>query len=117
MKTTLKKTMAALSAAAVVAASAAVMAVPTSAAADITLGISSKEVTLDELAASGNKVTLDITSSAEFNSCGVGVTLNDGLEYDEEEGMYPTVKKGQGSAVSNGNFNHCTKSFECNSPN
>ena len=87
MKTTLKKTMAALSAAAVVAASAAVMAVPTSAAADITLGISSKEVTLDELAASGNKVT-----------------LNDGLEYDEEEGMYPTVKKGQGSAVSNGNF-------------
>ncbi len=104
MKTTLKKTMAALSAAAVVAASAAVMAVPTSAAADITLGISSKEVTLDELAASGNKVTLDITSSAEFNSCGVGVTLNDGLEYDEEEGMYPTVKKGQGSAVSNGNF-------------
>ena len=58
MKTTLKKTMAALSAAAVVAASAAVMAVPTSAAADITLGISSKEVTLDELAASGNKVTL-----------------------------------------------------------
>ena len=96
--------MAALSAAAVVAASAAVMAVPTSAAADITLGISSKEVTLDELAASGNKVTLDITSSAEFNSCGVGVTLNDGLEYDEEEGMYPTVKKGQGSAVSNGNF-------------
>lgn len=104
MKTTLKKTMAALSAAAVVAASAAVMAVPTSAAADITLGISSKEVTLDELAASGNKVTLDITSSAEFNSCGVGVTLNDGLEYDEEEGMYPTVKKGQGSAVCNGNF-------------
>ena len=104
MKTTLKKTMAALSAAAVVAASAAVMAVPTSAAADITLGISSKEVTLDELAASGNKVTLDITSSAEFNSCGVGVTLNDGLEYDEEEGMYPTAKKGQGSAVSNGNF-------------
>lgn len=104
MKTTLKKTMAALSAAAVVAASAAVMAVPTSAAADITLGISSKEVTLDELAASGNKVTLDITSSAEFNSCGVGVTLNDGLEYDEDEGMYPTVKKGQGSAVSNGNF-------------
>ena len=104
MKTTLKKTMAALSAAAVVAASAAVMAVPTSAAADITLGISSKEITLDELAASGNKVTLDITSSAEFNSCGVGVTLNDGLEYDEEEGMYPTVKKGQGSAVCNGNF-------------
>ena len=92
MKTTLKKTMAALSAAAVVAASAAVMAVPTSAAADITLGISSKEV------------TLDITTSAEFNSCGVGVTLNDGLEYDEEEGMYPTVKKGQGSAVCNGNF-------------
>lgn len=33
-----------------------------------------------------------------------GVALNDGLEYDEEKGMYPTIKKGQGSAVANGNF-------------
>ena len=45
MKTTLKKTMAALSAAAVVAASAAVMAVPTSAA-GVSLTMGSKTLTL-----------------------------------------------------------------------
>ena len=50
MKTTLKKTMAALSAAAVVAASAAVMAVPTSAA-GVSLTMGSKTLTLAELKA------------------------------------------------------------------
>ena len=48
MKTTLKKTMAALSAAAVVAASAAVMAIPTSAA-GMSLTIGSATMTLAEL--------------------------------------------------------------------
>lgn len=48
MKTTLKKTMAALSAAAVVAASAAVMAIPTSAA-GMSLTIGSATLTESEL--------------------------------------------------------------------
>ena len=71
---------------------------------NLVLGANDKEVTLDELKASDYKVTMDITSSREFNAVGVGVYLNDGLEYDEENGMYPTIKKGQGSAAANGNF-------------
>lgn len=74
MKTTLKKTMAALSAAAVVAASAAVMAIPTSAA-GMSLTIGSATLTESELKAADYKVTLPIGSTAEFNSVGVGVTL------------------------------------------
>ena len=71
---------------------------------ELVLGVDDKELSLSELKASDYKVTMDITSSREFNSVGVGVYLNDGLEYDEEKGMYPTIKKGQGSAVANGNF-------------
>ncbi|MCI6650895.1 MAG: hypothetical protein MSH13_05090, partial [Ruminococcus callidus] len=71
---------------------------------ELVLGVDDQELSLSELKASDYKVTMDITSSREFNSVGVGVYLNDGLEYDEEKGMYPTIKKGQGSAVANGNF-------------
>ena len=95
MKTTLKKTMAALSAAAVVAASAAVMAIPTSAA-----GMS---LTESELKAANYEVTLPIGSTAEFNSVGVGVTLGEGLSY-VEDGMETTAKGASGLAVESNGF-------------
>ena len=80
MKTTLKKTMAALSAAAVVAASAAVMAVPTSAA-GVSLTMGSKTLTLAELKAANYQVTLPIGVTDSINSVGFGVTLGEGLTY------------------------------------
>ena len=102
MKTTLKKTMAALSAAAVVAASAAVMAIPTSAA-GMSLTIGSATMTLAELKAADYKVTLPIGSTAEFNSVGVGVTLGEGLSY-VEDGMETTAKGASGLAVESNGF-------------
>lgn len=80
MKTTLKKTMAALSAAAVVAASAAVMAVPASAA-SATVSVSSVEMTLSELAAADYTVTLSISASEDVTNAGFGLTALDGLAY------------------------------------
>ena len=97
MKTTLKKTMAALSAAAVVAASAAVMAIPTSAA-GMSLTIGSATLTESELKAANYEVTLPIGSTAEFNSVGVGVTLQDGLSY-VKKGMKVTADGASGLAV------------------
>lgn len=85
MKTTLKKTMAALSAAAVVAASAAVMAVPTSAA-GVSLTMGSKTLTLAELKADNYEVTLPIGVTDKINSVGFGVTLGDGLSYVKLKG-------------------------------
>ena len=102
MKTTLKKTMAALSAAAVVAASAAVMAIPTSAA-GMSLTIGSATLTESELKAADYKVTLPIGSTAEFNSVGVGVTLGEGLSY-VEDGMETTAKGASGLAVESNGF-------------
>ena len=101
MKTTLKKTMAALSAAAVVAASAA-MAIPTSAA-GMSLTIGSATLTESELKAANYEVTLPIGSTAEFNSVGVGVTLGEGLSY-VEDGMETTAKGASGLAVESNGF-------------
>lgn len=102
MKTTLKKTMAALSAAAVVAASAAVMAIPTSAA-GMSLTIGSATLTESELKAANYEVTLPIGSTAEFNSVGVGVTLQDGLSY-VKKGMKVTADGASGLAVESKGF-------------
>lgn len=102
MKTTLKKTMAALSAAAVVAASAAVMAIPTSAA-SMSLTIGSATLTESELKAANYEVTLPIGSTAEFNSVGVGVTLQDGLSY-VKKGMKVTADGASGLAVESNGF-------------
>ena len=71
---------------------------------DLVLGVNDKELSLSELKASDYKVTMDITSSREFNAIGVGVYLNDGLEYDKEKNMYSTTKKGGGMVATNGNF-------------
>ena len=102
MKTTLKKTMAALSAAAVVAASAAVMAVPTSAA-GVSLSMGSKTLTLAELKAANYQVTLPIGVTDSINSVGFGVTLGEGLTYVDLEA---SVKKATCLAATNdaGNF-------------
>lgn len=102
MKTTLKKTMAALSAAAVVAASAAVMAVPTSAA-GVSLTMGSKTLTLAELKAADYQVTLPIGVTDSINSVGFGVTLGEGLTYVDLEA---SVKKATCLAATNdaGNF-------------
>lgn len=102
MKTTLKKTMAVLSAAAVVAASAAVMAIPTSAA-GMSLTIGSATLTESELKAANYEVTLPIGSTAEFNSVGVGVTLQDGLSY-VKKGMKVTADGASGLAVESNGF-------------
>ena len=102
MKTTLKKTMAALSAAAVVAASGAVMAIPTSAA-GMSLTIGSATLTESELKAANYEVTLPIGSTAEFNSVGVGVTLQDGLSY-VKKGMKVTADGASGLAVESNGF-------------
>ena len=101
MKTTMKKTMAALSAA-VVAASAAVMAVPTSAA-GVSLTMGSKTLTLAELKAANYQVTLPIGVTDSINSVGFGVTLGEGLTYVDLEA---SVKKATCLAATNdaGNF-------------
>ena len=88
MKTTLKKTMAALSAAAVVAASAAVMAVPTSAA-GVSLTMGSK--------------TLPIGVTDKINSVGFGVTLGDGLSYVKLKGSVEGATV-MAAASESGNF-------------
>lgn len=85
MKTTLKKTMAALSAAAVVAASAAVMAVPTSAA-GVSLTMGSKTLTLAELKADNYEVTLPIGVTDKINSVGFGCN----------SGRWPVLRKAEG---------------------
>ncbi len=79
MKTTLKKTMAALSAAAVVAASAAVMAIPASA--DVAVSAGTVTLTLSELKAANYEVTVPITSDADLGSIDFGMKLSDGLTY------------------------------------
>lgn len=99
MKTTLKKTMAALSAAAVVAASAAVMAVPASAA-ECTISVGSQTVTLKELAAANYQVNLPISSSADLTNVSFGLKLNDGLKFVESEAS----GKGSAVAVENNGF-------------
>ena len=80
MKTTLKKTMAALSAAAVVAASAAVMAVPASAA-DQAISAGTVTMTLSELKAANYEVTVPISASADLCAVDFGMKLADGLTY------------------------------------
>lgn len=101
MKTTFKKTIAAMSAAAVVAASAAVMAVPASAASDAAITINSVEVTLAELAANDYQVTMPITISNNpgFNNVGFQI------QWDESEVTYASndVAAGMdGSTVKEG---------------
>lgn len=102
MKTTLKKTMAALSAAAVVAASAAVMAVPTSAA-GVRLTMGSKTLTLAELKADNYEVTLPIGVTDKINSVGFGVTLGDGLSYVKLKGSVEGATV-MAAASESGNF-------------
>lgn len=80
MKTTFKKTMAALSAAAVVAASAAVMAVPASAA-GATVDIADVTLTLDELKAANYEVTLAISVDSNWTKLCYGAQMGDGLTY------------------------------------
>jgi LPXTG-motif cell wall-anchored protein len=77
MKTTLKKTMAALSAAAVVAASAAVMAVPASAVDTNVITWSSVTLTLDELKAANYEVTLTASSSQDWLTLSFGAQIDD----------------------------------------
>lgn len=86
MKTTFKKTMAALSAAAVVAASAAVMAVPASAA-GATVTISSVTLTLDELKAANYEVTLPVTVDAAYTKLAYGMKIGDGLTFVSAKAM------------------------------
>lgn len=102
MKTTLKKTMAVLSAAAVVAASAAVMAVPTSAA-GVSLTMGSKTLTLAELKADNYEVTLPIGVTDKINSVGFGVTLGDGLSYVKLKGSVEGATV-MAAASESGNF-------------
>ncbi|WP_294363774.1 LPXTG cell wall anchor domain-containing protein [uncultured Ruminococcus sp.] len=80
MKTTFKKAMAALSAAAVVATCAATMATSVSAAGG-TLSVGSTEITLADLKAANYEVTLPISASAPFVSVAFGFSLDNGLTY------------------------------------
>lgn len=108
MKTTLKKTMAALSAAAVVAASAAVMAVPASAA-DLTGTIScaTVQVTLAELEASNYEVKVPMTmlNNDGFAQLGFLFTLDEGLSQvgkpsnDCAAAVFGPASKGQATWV------------------
>ncbi|MBO5226490.1 MAG: hypothetical protein J6B17_00210 [Ruminococcus sp.] len=77
MKTTFKKSMAALSAAAVVAASAAVFAVPANAAGG-TLTVGTVTLTLEELQAANYevKIPVDVAGSGGWYSLGYGVSFN-----------------------------------------
>lgn len=98
MKTTFKKTMAALSAAAVVAASAAVMAVPASAA-GATVTVSSVTMTLDELKAANYEVTLPITVDASYTKLAYGVKMGEGLTYVSAKAMAGGAAQEQDGAV------------------
>lgn len=98
MKTTFKKTMAALSAAAVVAASAAVMAMPASAAGSISVG--TVELTLDELKAADYQVSVPITADQTFSNLAFGITLDDGLTFVQGT----NTAGGLCAAVANGQF-------------
>ena len=80
MKTTFKKAMAALSAAAVVATCAATMATSVSAAGG-TLSVGSTEITLADLKKANYEVTLPISASASFVSVAFGFSLDNGLSY------------------------------------
>ena len=84
MKTTFKKAMAALSAAAVVATCAATMATSVSAAGG-TLSVGSTEITLADLKAANYEVTLPISASAPFVSVAFGFSLDNGLTYVEAD--------------------------------
>lgn len=99
MKTTFKKTMAALSAAAVVATSAAVMAMPTSAALSGTAGVANVNMTLAELKAANYEVELDVTSSTAFVQYAFGITIGDGLTYIDAD-----ADKGTCAAALVGDF-------------
>lgn len=98
MRTTFKKTLAAVSAATVVAASAAVMAVPASAASSISVG--TVELTLEELAAADYTVEVPITAGASFNNLAFGITLDDGLTFVQGS----NTAGGLCAAVANGQF-------------
>lgn len=98
MKTTLKKTMAALSAAAVVAASAAVMAVPASAA-DQAISAGTVTLTLSELKAANYQVTVPISASADLSAVDFGMKLADGLTYVKAKS---TTDASAAAAHSNG---------------
>ena len=100
MKTTFKKAMAAVSAAAVVATSAAVFtAVAPVEAAGETLSISSVELTLDELAAANYTVTL--TASISGNNDGIkGIGF--GFQHDERLTMKGYKKTG----ILDGDFDY-----------
>lgn len=96
MKTTFKKTMAALSAAAVVAASATVLAMPTSAAAN-SLTVGTVEITVSELEAANYEVSVPFSVNDVFKNFGIGLILDDGL-------TYVGVTADTAVGVQNGNF-------------
>lgn len=89
MKTTLKRTMAALSAAAIVATSAAVMAVPTSAAGG-TATIGTVEVTVDE--AKAGQIQVPVTVDNNFVKLSLGAEWNtDELDCTSIEGTQSSL--------------------------
>ena len=96
MKTTFKKSIAAISAAAVVAASAAVFAIPADAA-TATLTCDTVELTLSELQAMNNTVTLNvnISSNPGFSALGMGI------KYDDRLTIVDTADTGVLAAVKN----------------
>lgn len=89
MKTTLKRTMAALSAAAIVATSAAVMAVPTSAAGG-TATIGTVEVTVEE--AKAGKIQVPVSVDNNFVKLSLGAEWNtDELDCTSIKGTQSTL--------------------------
>lgn len=95
MKTRFKKTLAVVSAAAVVAASAAVMAVPASAD-DGTVAFGNVTMTLSELEAAGGVVEVPVTCDVEYHTVAFGYWLDEGVTLSDwtSGGVY-IAKNGQ----------------------
>ena len=67
------------------------------------LGIESKSITIEELEDENYEVTLDITSSREFNGLGVGVRLSEGMEF-VENGLKSSLDRAGELAIANNDF-------------
>lgn len=80
MKTTFKKALAAISAAAVVGACAALMVTPASAESG-TVTIGTVEMTLAELQAANYQVTVPLTFSTTVEQYGLGINYDSNLDY------------------------------------
>ena len=102
MKTTFKKTLAALSAAAVVAASAAVFAVPTDAAGYGTITVDTVYITVDD---AGSKVNVPVYISGNpgFNELGFGITYDENLTLSgaKESGILASLENGITKGIGN----------------